>query len=83
MRLCPNSFTQCFFVSARLRRWYPLSFRQTARPSYFDARHASFRAIAPAAVAFHGLAFLRGGTPAWAPRTAFRAAVPAGPRPPP
>jgi len=31
MRLCPNSFTQCNFVSARLWRWCPLHFHQIAR----------------------------------------------------
>lgn len=67
MRLCPSSFTQCIFVSARLRRWYPLQFRQMARPRYFDARRASFRAMAPAVEGFHGLAFLRGGLMACAP----------------
>src|SRR6056297_1718539 len=70
MRLCPNSFTQCIFVSARLRRWYPLHFRQMARPRYFDARSASLRAMAPALDGFHGFAFLRGGMTAWAPRSA-------------
>jgi hypothetical protein len=34
----PSSFIQCIFVSARLRRWYPLHFRQMARPRYLDAR---------------------------------------------
>jgi hypothetical protein len=48
------------FVSTRLRRWYPLQFRQIARPRYFEARNASFLAIAPAVTVFHGFAFLRG-----------------------
>jgi hypothetical protein len=42
-----------------------------ARPRYFDARSASFRAMAPAVDGFHGLAFLRGGMTAWAPRPAM------------
>ncbi len=50
------------FVSARLRRWYPLHFRQMARPGYLDARKASLRAMAPAVDGFHGLAVLRGGS---------------------
>ena len=33
-----------------------------ARPRYFDARSASFRAIAPAVDGFHGLAFLQDGS---------------------
>jgi len=41
-----------------------------ARPRYFDARSASFRAMAPALDGFHGLAFLRGGITASAPRSA-------------
>ena len=45
-------------VSTRLRRWYPLHRRQ--------------RAMAPAVAVFHGLAFLRGGITAWAPRSAMR-----------
>ena len=28
----PSSFTQFIFVSTLLRRWYPLQFRQSARP---------------------------------------------------
>ncbi len=71
MRRCPSSFTQCIFVSTRLRRWYPLHHRQRARPRYFDARSASFRVVAPAVTVFHGLAFLRGGMTAWAPRSAI------------
>jgi hypothetical protein len=58
------------FVSTRLRRWYPLQFRQIARPRYFEARKASFLATAPAVTVFHGLAFLRGGMTAFAPRSA-------------
>ena len=50
------------FASARLRRWYPLHFRQMARPGYLDARKASLRAMAPAVDGFHGLAVLRGGS---------------------
>src|SRR6056297_3224492 len=38
MRLCPSSFTQCIFVSARLRRWYPLHFLRMAQPRYFGAQ---------------------------------------------
>ncbi len=52
----------------RLRRWYPLHRRQRARPRYFAARNASFRAMAPAVMVLHGLAFLRGGMIAAAPR---------------
>lgn len=52
----PSSFTQCISVSTRLRRWYSLHFCQLARPRYFDARRASFRAMAPAVDGFHGLA---------------------------
>lgn len=37
---------------------------------YFDAGSASFCATAPAVIAFHGLAFLRGGMIAFAPRSA-------------
>ena len=62
MRRWPSSFAQCIFVSTRLRRRYPLHRRQSARPRYFDARRASFRATASAVTAFHGLAFLRGGS---------------------
>jgi hypothetical protein len=50
---------------------YPLRRRQIARPRYFDVRSASFRATAPAVTVFHGLAFLRGGMTAWAPRSAI------------
>ena len=42
--------------------------RQSAWPRYFDARSASLRAAAPTVMAFHGLAFLRGGMIATAPR---------------
>ena len=35
--------------------------RQIARPRYRDALTASFRAMAPWVVGFHGLAFFRGG----------------------
>ena len=38
------------------------------RPKRRDARRASLRAIAPAVSGFHGLAFLRGGMIAAAPR---------------
>ena len=64
-------FTQCILVSTRLRRWYPLHRRQSARPKYFDARRASLRATAPAVTVFHGFAFLRGGMIAAAPRSAM------------
>ena len=59
------------FVSTRFLRWYPLQFRQSARPRYLDARSASFLAMAPAVVGFHGWAFLRGGITAAAPRSAY------------
>jgi hypothetical protein len=71
MSLWPKSFMQCIFISARLRRWYPLQFRQIARPRYFDARRASLRAMAPVMAGFQGLAFLRGEMTAWAPRSAM------------
>src|SRR6056297_2874822 len=45
------------FLSARLRRWYPLHFLQMARPRYFEARSASFRTMAPAGDGVHGVAF--------------------------
>ena len=45
--------------------------RQMARPKRFDARRASLRAIAPAVSGFQGLAFLRGGMIAAAPRAAM------------
>ncbi len=67
----PSNFTQCIFVSTRLRRWYPLHRRQSARPRYWEARRASFRATAPAVIVFQGFAFLRGGITAWAPRSAM------------
>ena len=67
----PSSLTQCIFVSTQLRRWYPLQFRQMARPRYFDARSASLSAFAPAIGGFHGLAFLLGGMTACAPRSAM------------
>jgi len=67
----PRSFTQCIFVSTRLRRWYPLHPSQSARPRYFVARKASFRAMATAVTVFHGFGFLRGGIKAWAPRSAM------------
>ena len=60
-RFADLRFTQCIFVSTRLRRWYPLHRRQSARPRYFEARRASLRATAPAVTVFHGFAFLRGG----------------------
>ena len=63
------SLTQCIFVSARLRRWYSLHRLHSARPRYFEVRNASFRACAPAVVGFQGLAFLRGGMMAAAPRS--------------
>lgn len=71
MRRCPSNFIQCILVSTRLRRWYPLQFRQIARPRYFDARRASFLATAPGVTVFHGFAFLRGGITALAPRSAI------------
>jgi hypothetical protein len=37
-------------------RWYPLQFRQIARPRYFEARNASFLATAPSVNVFHGFA---------------------------
>jgi hypothetical protein len=40
-------------------------------PIQQDAVRASLRATAPAATAFHGLAFLRGGMTATAPRVAL------------
>lgn len=58
------------FVFTRLLRWYRLKFRQSARPRYFDARSASFLAMAPAVHGFHGWAFLSGGITAAAPRSA-------------
>ncbi len=83
MRRWPSSFMQCIrcpavicpqntrgFVSTRLRRWYRLQFRQSARPRYFDARTASFLAMSPAPPGFHGWAFLRGGMTAVTPRSA-------------
>jgi hypothetical protein len=54
------------FVSLRLRRWYQLQLPHTVRPRYRCALTASLRAIAPALVDFHGLAFLRRGITAWA-----------------
>ena len=45
------------------------------RPRYFDARRASLRAAAPAVAAFDGLAFLRGGMTAAAPRSALARVV--------
>lgn len=48
----------------------PLHRRQSARPGYLAARRASFRAMAPAVTVFHGIAFLRGGMTASAPRSA-------------
>ena len=45
--------------------------RQIVRPKRRDARRASLRAIAPAVSGFHGLAFLRGGMMAAAPRAAM------------
>jgi hypothetical protein len=62
---------QCIFVSTRLRRWYPFQFRYIDRPRYFDARNASFLAMAPAVVGFDGWAFLRGALTAAAPRSAI------------
>lgn len=58
------------FVSTRLRRWYPLHFRQSDRPRYFVARRTSLRAMAPEVSGFQGFAFLRGGITAFAPRSA-------------
>ena len=69
-RLTEN-FTQCIFVSTRLRRWSPVTCRHNARPRYFDARTASFRAIAPGVLELHNFAFLRGGMTAWALRAAI------------
>lgn len=60
-RFADLRFTQCIFVSTRLRRWYPLHRRQSARPRHFDVRRASLRATAPAVTFFHGFAFWRGG----------------------
>ena len=57
----PSSFTQFIFVSTLLRRWYPLQFRQSARPKCFDVRRISLRARAPAVSGFQGRAFRRGG----------------------
>ena len=62
---------QCILLSTRLRRWYPVHRRQMARPRYRDALTTSFRAMAPALLGFHGLAFLRGGMTAWALRAAI------------
>jgi len=45
--------------------------RQMVRPTRFDVRRVSLRAIAPAVSGFHGLAFLRGGMIAVAPRAAM------------
>lgn len=75
MRLCPSNFKQCILVSTRLRRWYPLNPRQSARPRYRDALIASFRAMAPAFVGFRGMAFLRGGNAARVLRAATAIAV--------
>ncbi len=58
----PSCFTQFIFVSTLLRRWYPLQFRQSARPKCFDARRISFRARAPAVSGFQGLALRRVGS---------------------
>jgi hypothetical protein len=41
------------------------------RPTRFDVRRISLRAIAPAVSGFQGLAFLRGGMIAAAPRAAM------------
>ena len=62
---------QFILLSTRLRRWYPLQRLQMARPRYRDALTASFRAMAPSLVGFHGLAFLCGGMTAWALRAAI------------
>lgn len=71
MRPWPNCLTQFIFVSARLRRWYLVSFHQSARPRYLQALTASFRAIARAVVGLQSWAFLRGGMTAAAPRAAI------------
>ena len=44
--------------------------RQMVRPTRFDVRRISLRAAAPAVSGFQGLAFLRGGMIAAAPRAA-------------
>ena len=72
----PSSFTQCIFVSTRLRRWHPLHRRHRVRPRYRCALMASLRAIAPSLVGFQGFAFLRGGITAQASRAAMFAGVP-------
>ena len=71
MRDWPSNLMQFIFASTRLRRWYPLQRRHNVLPRYRDARTASFRAMAPALVGFQGLAFLRGGMTACAPRAAI------------
>jgi len=82
-RFADLRFTQCILVSTRLRRCQrsgpPLSRwraaphhrRRIVRPKRLDARKASLRAIAPGVSGFHGLAFLRGGMMAAAPRAAM------------
>ena len=70
-RFADLRFIKCILISTRLRRWYPLHRRQIARPRYFEACRASLRATAPLVLVFQGLAFLRGGTTACAPRSAM------------
>lgn len=53
------------------RQPFHLHRRQSARPRYFAARRASFRATASAVIVFQGFAFLRGGMTAWATRSAI------------
>ncbi len=67
----PGSLSEPAQISTRLGRWYPLHLRHETRPRYRDALTASFRAMAPALDGLHGLAFLRGGMTAWAPRAAI------------
>lgn len=64
----PRFFLRCILGSTRLRRWYPLDRRHSARPSYFDDRSALLRATAPWLSAWQGLAYLRGRITAAVPR---------------
>ncbi len=48
-------------ISTLVRRWQPLQFRHSPRPSCFDARRISSRARAPAVSGFQGLALRRCG----------------------
>jgi hypothetical protein len=70
MRCWPSSFTQCIFVSTRLRLWKPPHFLQSARPNYFDARSAPFLATEPAVLGFQNRAFFRCGMTASVPQSA-------------